>query len=117
MNNVPKELLELRANVENLTKKYKEVKAMPDSGEHDKMSELEDMMFRSISYIHDRISYVENSFYDYQWSHSKGHLPGIPGAEKMESALKVLGLGGDYEVWKPMITSASEKFGIVLEDK
>ncbi len=117
MNNIPKELQELRANVETLTKKYQEIKAMPPEGSdhNDKMRDMEDMIFRIAGYIHDRISYLENDFYDYQWNHSKGHFPPVKGAAKMTECLKTLGLDKDYEVYKPMIAAASDKYGFEVD--
>lgn len=115
--NIPKELQELRASVENLTKKYKEMRAMPemDMPDDDKMGkmkrDMEDMMISMMNYTHSRISYLENAFYDYETVHQKGHLPPILGAGKMEECLKTMGLDKDYEVYKPMVAAASAKYG------
>ena len=113
--NIPKELQELRANTEELVKKYKEVRAaMPSDvspGPDNRMQDMEDMMFRMVSYIHSRINNLEDGFYNWTWEHSKGHIPPISGVSKMEAALETLGLKGDYEVKKPMITAASTKYG------
>ena len=116
--NIPKELQELRANVEELVKKYKEIKGSPDEmgpNHDDKMKDMEDMMFRMISYVHSRISYLENDIYGYMGSHQKGHLPPILGAGKMEDCLKTMGLSDDYQVYKPMIAAASEKYGLEIK--
>lgn len=120
---IPKELQELRSNVETLTKKYKEIKAMPMPEDDDKMEEMmdkrmretEDMMFRLVGYVHERISYLEDGFYSYADVHGKGHLPAIMGAGKMEKCLKTMGLDEDYQVMKPMIAAASEKYGFELD--
>ena len=106
---LPKEIQELRASVEELTKQYKEIKASP---EHDqKITDVEDLIWRLTSYVHQRISNLEDSFYIYQWDHSKGHIPAVHSAGKMKDVLKTLGLDSDYEVYKPMVMAASEMYG------
>ena len=87
---IPKQLQELQANVEDLTKKYKEVKTTPDENHKDKMAEMEDTIFRLIGYVSDRISYLENDFYNWTNNHAgSSHLPPILGAGKMEKALDI----------------------------
>ena len=158
--NIPKELQELRAEVETLIKKYKEVRGLqltklpsprpfrpskPPNGSLDKLSssppfkssvapgdvtqvdpnepdeddqrfqELEDLLFQLVSNVHRRINGMEDSFYNYTYDHGRGHLPKILGSEKMSACLKTLGLDGDYEVWKPMITAASTQYGFEIK--
>lgn len=69
------------------------------------------MLFQAINYTHQRINNTEDGFYKYTDDHSQGHLPSIKGAEKMQNALKVLNIDGDYDVVKPKITSANSQFG------
>ena len=111
---IPKELQELRANVETLTQKYKEVKAQDPNCP---LGELEDLLFRLISGVHNRISYLEDGFYDWAYDHqSNGHLPKILGAGKMEKALDKLGLSDDYDVRKPVVyASISNGKGLTAE--
>lgn len=124
MTNLPKELQEIRANVDVLVQKYKKIKAdmpvSPDScgdDTHDQMMrDMQDTMYQMLSYVHQRISNAEDTFYNYTSDHQLGHLPSIKGAEKMQTALKVLKLDGDYEVYKPMIAAASEKYGFDIKD-
>ncbi len=121
---IPKELQELRASITTLTDKYKQIKAakevkadgmeMEKEGEC-RCDELEDIMFQLIGYVHNRISYLEDGFYTYAYEHQKGHLPAIMGAGKMEECLKTMGLEKDYQVMKPMIAAASEKYGFKLK--
>ncbi len=66
-----------------------------------------------ISYLHSRIESlwnevfrVWNALYSHQ---SEGHLPKINGAEKLQKALDVLGLSGDYEIEKKTIYASSGK--------
>lgn len=113
--NIPKELQELRANIEDLRSKYQEVKAMPGEMDNDKMKMMEEDMMRMMNYTHSRITYLEDAFYKYQWDHSKGHLPQVNSPSQMEHCLDILGLGGDYQVHKPMISMASEKYGFEVK--
>lgn len=117
MNNIPKQLQELRANVENLTKKYQEIKANGLSTEkecpanHDcKVAEVEDLIFRIAGFIHDRISYLENDFYNWTWKHETNHLPSPKTPSDMQTAIENLGLSKDYEVKKTVIY-ANDKYG------
>jgi hypothetical protein len=118
--NIPKELQELRANTEELVKKYKEIKALSPENSHEsdkRISDIEDIIFRMVSYIHTRINNLEDGFYQWMWDHAgfqSGHLPPIKGAEKMENALKVLGLDKDYDVKKPMVMAASTQYGLEI---
>lgn len=123
--NIPKELQDLRASIEILTNKYKEVKATKkvkaDGIEMEKeddcckclCDELENTLFQLVNYIHSRISYLENSFYAYEYEHSEGHLPKIKTASDMKRALDVLGLADDYEVKKQVIY-ANDKYGFIF---
>ncbi len=72
---------------------------------------LKEMQYQN-NWLSSQISYLSEQFYQ----HSKGHLPPIMGAEKMENALKTLGVGGDYEVRKPVLYSqASLRGGIEVD--
>lgn len=120
--NIPKELQVLRANVDELVKKYKETKAQPittsdnsQPNNSQQIQDLEDMLFRMVGFLHQRISGLEDGFYNYTWDHSVGHIPKIVGASKMEACLKTLGLEGDYQVRKPMIAAASTQYGFDLK--
>lgn len=115
MTNIPKELQELRANVEILNKKYKEIRAEMPENHDNKMRDMEDLMWQLISRVHERISYVEDGFYNYTYQHSVGHIPAIAGAGQMEDCLKTLGLNKDYQVYKPMIAAASTKYGFDIK--
>jgi|SRR6478736_10528209 len=64
------------------------------------------------NWVWSELEYIEQAFYN----HQKGHLPPISGAEKMQKALDVLGVGGDYEVQKPIVwVQASKKQGASVE--
>ena len=101
--NIPKELQELRANVEELVKKYKEIKGSPDEmgpNHDDKMKDMEDLMWQMISKVRQRISYVEDGFYDWTYSHVQNHLPNPSTPSDMQMCLDNLGLAKDYDVKK-----------------
>ncbi len=105
--NIPKELQELRANTEELVKKYKEVRAaMPSDvspGPDNRMQDMEDMMFRMVSYIHSRINNLEDGFYNWASEHMTNHLPNPSTPSDMQAALDNLGLAKDYDVKKRTI--------------
>ena len=116
MNNIPKELQELRANVEIVAKQYQYIKAASTESvpSHDcKVVEIQDLIFRIAGYIHDRISYLENDFYKWTWKHETNHLPNPATPSDMQTALDNLGLSKDFEVKKKTIY-ASEKFGFEM---
>ena len=132
--NIPKELQELRANVDILFKKYQEIRGQPmtsppsspdpvpqdDPNEPDendqRFQELEDLLFQLVSAVHRRINGLEDNVYGYMSDHRVGHLPKIPGAEKMSACLKTLGLSNDYEVYKPAIfATASTRYGFEIK--
>lgn len=110
MNEKLKKLKELQQAFAAAQKKFQESKAYgPDCSEQD-TNEALCSMFQNLS---DRISYIAESFWDYTYEHSKGHIPPINSVSGMEKALKVLGLADDYDVYKPMISVAREARGIV----
>lgn len=124
--NIPKELQELRANIDLLTKKYKEATAMPikeTEKDHDvelkhKKSmeeETREMMMEMIGYVHQRIGMLENEFYAYLYDHMKNHPPHLKTASQMMNYLKMCGMSDDYEVIKPKITVASQKYGFDIK--
>ena len=115
--NIPKELQELRADVDQLVNKYKEVRAIsPETTpNHDQMKDLEDLIFRMTQYTHERINKLEDRIYEYMYIHSKGHIPPVSGTDKMENVLKILLLDKDYQVFKPMIAAASAKYGFEVK--
>jgi hypothetical protein len=138
--NIPKELQELRSGVDTLMAQYKEKKenlvkarqvvAQPltntdpqvsepepneDNPIEDLRNDLEDLIYQLVGSVHQRCGYMENSMYNYMDTHAKGHLPPIQGADKMQTALKVLNLDGDYQVNKPCISAAKDKYGFQIQ--
>ncbi len=79
------------------------------------MNDFASYFFQEMQYqfnwVWAEIDYIENAFYQHV---SNGHLPAINGAEKMEKALTALGIGGDYEVKKPVVY-ANTKYGTTAE--
>jgi hypothetical protein len=68
-------------------------------------------MYSAFSSIMKYVYSVEDQLWSYQSQHAKGHLPPIKGASQMQSVLETLGMDGDYEVYKPVISVASTKKG------
>lgn len=117
--NLPKELQELRANVEVLTNKYKQLKAdapaQPSvSADDQRMCDMEDAMYQMVSYIHNRVSGLEDNFYNYQYQHAQNHLPNPATPSDMQAALDALGLSKDYEVKRRIIMASSKNLGFEL---
>lgn len=110
--NIPKELQELRANTEELVKKYKEIKAMPSDvvspDYNNRMQDMKDMIFNMISYLHTRINNLEDGFYQYKWDHAQNHLPNPSTPSDMQTALDNLGLAKDFEVKKRAIYASTK---------
>lgn len=110
--NIPKELQELRANTEELVKKYKEIKAMsPESISPDynnRMQDIEELIFDLISRVHSRISYLEDRFYDWTYAHMQNHLPNPSNPSDMQTALDNLGLAKDFDVKKRTIYASTK---------
>lgn len=69
----------------------------------------DDYLYWFTEYLYKYVSNVESSFSDYVYNHAAGHLPKISGADKMQKALKTLGLEGDYEVIKPAVYVSASK--------
>lgn len=76
------------------------------------LSQMANYIFREMQYqtnwLAAEIAYIENALYKHV---SSGHLPPINGADKLQKALEVLGISGDYEVRKPVVF-ASTRNGI-----
>jgi hypothetical protein len=63
----------------------------------------QDYMYSMMNNMYSYLNYLESSLYSYASEHQNGHLPPILGAEKMNAALKSLGIDKDYEIRKPVI--------------
>lgn len=61
----------------------------------------------SLTYQYEWLSARIDNLWQTYIQHLDGHLPKILGADKMQNALKVLGIGDDYEV-KPQVIYASD---------
>lgn len=116
-------LANARQKVDKLKAVYKKnfIKAddMGEMGDSEKEMECcpkDEYLYWMTEYLYSYISQVEQFMYHYVSYHSDGHLPPIQGADKMETALNKLGIGGDYEVRKPVIYASqtetkTDKFG------
>jgi len=84
----------------------------PESSEAN-MDEVRSMMSRMYDYMQEDIDIMqryiyrlEGEMYDMFYEHTKGHLPPIKDAGKMQEALRAIGLGESFEVRKPTVTLA-----------
>ncbi len=98
----------------------------PDCGEDDyvQMDDMQDMFSSFATYIFNEMQYqmnwmssqidsIANAFYQHT---SNGHLPPINGADKMNGALKALGIAGDYQVQKPIVYASTSKTKVPTMD-
>ena len=95
-----------------VSKKYPKVaKANGDMGESEDECEppKDDYLYWVTDYTLRYLGQLEGAFYKYTWEHQEGHIPKIVGAEKLQGALKALGLDKDYEVRKPVIYASNHK--------
>lgn len=99
-------LKELRASIEATFQKMK-AEGMGD--------EKYEMCMDALGFVYRYVAAVEEELYAYRQKHQVGHLPQIKGAGKMTDVLKKLGMDGDYEVHKPMISVANTNKGLEFE--
>lgn len=71
-------------------------------------NQKDEYLYYLVSNLAWQIDYLSSNFYSYASTHSQGHLPPINGADKMEQALKKLGIDGDYNVVKPTIYASNK---------
>lgn len=112
------EIKQILASLEEQSKDFKnkvQTKASPDTvcaEDYQYLSKccdnLYEMIYRLRDYIYQSDAEIWNALYDHK---NNGHIPPIKGTEKMEKALKVLGIDKDYEILKPVIYSTASKNG------
>jgi hypothetical protein len=73
------------------------------------ISELANNLYDYIDNLRSAIWKIEDNFYNMMSAHKDGHLPPINGPEKMNKALSVLGLDGDYQVEKRTIYASKNR--------
>lgn len=98
-----------------LDEKIKSAKANMDKiADPDMMEKMQGFMeaVRNVlNYIHERIDIVQEDAWTFRREHTTNHLPNPKSASQMETCLKALGMYGDYEVRKPIITMAKTRQG------
>lgn len=122
MNKELEKLNEIKANIEKFDKQYRELKGYGECCDKPCPAEIEDRLYSMCQNIY---RYIDSSIsYIYQWQdrHSSGHLPPIQGAEKLQNALKTLGISEDYEVnkrqlWASVNSQGNNKFEVELKVK
>lgn len=107
--------LETLAAIKTGLDKLKESKGQENHSPMEAMrDEMMERMYGALNYVHERISGVEDTLWEFRSQHLKGHLPNPKTPTQMERALKGLGLQDEFEVVKPMISVASTRQGQVL---
>ena len=76
-----------------------------------RINSLANYVFNATDNLRSQIYRLEENMYKHEY---EGHLPKIIGAEKMNNALEVLGLDGDYKA-EPRVIYASNKYIINAE--
>ncbi len=116
-----KEYQEIKANLETLGIKLKEISAAPDM-QDEKMKSLHDYldnMHRSFStyvdYLHQRINDNDKKHTDKMDNHLKNHLPAVSNAAEMEKHLKNIGASDNFDVIRPKINMAKANNRFILE--
>jgi hypothetical protein len=113
-NDFKKNLDSLKTSIAATQEKIQEVKANDDM--QSMCSKMEYMM-QEMGYIYRYASAVEDMVWKYMEKHSKGHLPPIVGAERMQKALKSIGMDGDYDVIKSVIFASKKQGELVVDYK
>ena len=90
-------------------KKISKADGMEGEDSEDSCPPKDDYLYWFTEYIYKYASSVESNLWSYIDNHHAGHLPKINGADKMQKALKALGLEGDYEVVKPAVYVSASK--------
>lgn len=100
-------LEELKQTMASLDDKFKQLKGNGDSMSPEMSNQIWDICYSMVSNLRQYVYAVEDSFYE----HKKNHIPPIIGAERMNNALEVLGLAGDYKA-EPRTIFANSKYKI-----
>lgn len=105
---------ELTTAFAKVSDKIQEMKANgEDKSEYNKFI-IEDLIYMTRN-LSERISYVADAMYEYQYQHSKGHPLPLKTASQMKAYLKACEMSDDYNVEKPTIyVSASARKGLQI---
>jgi len=119
---IPEILKIAKANLQLIEEKYRTSKGYAKADMEDvkplttkDLNEHTDSMYQMIRGVYQYIYALENSFYSWAGQHTSTHLPPIIGAEKMDNALKKLGLDGDYQVQKKTIYASKNARNVTFE--
>lgn len=109
-----KELTQLNESFASLKTKFNEIKAEMDKKPNMDSPEMQILkscmaqMYGMMDNMNNRMDRMNNNMWNYQDSHAEGHIPKIIGADKMNKALKALGMDGDYEAKKKTLFAAAQ---------
>lgn len=80
------------------------------------LNQVVDVVYRISENLYAYISRIDEYYWKMFSEHtSNGHLPPILGAEKMDAALKTLGINKDYDVQKKVIYASKNNYIIEAE--
>ena len=103
-----------KAKADDMTPKDGEDKEDEESCSKEDLGKVVDMVYRMADSLYSYISMVDQSSFEWAQTHQKGHLPNAKTPSQLEKAIKVLGMGEDYEVQKTKISVAG-KNNYILE--
>lgn len=102
-------LKEIKASLEKLDNQFKEARGNMDTKPADEMYyKIMDNLYYSLQGIREYIYSVQDSLIDHK---TKGHIPPILGAEKMQNAMETLGISEDYDLQKPVVYVRASRQG------
>lgn len=106
----------------NMESKLKEIKANIEAKKQELKGEFCPEYFEyCIASLYDYVGYLERSIGNLQerlYDHtSNGHLPPIKSAGQLEKAIKVLGIGDDYQVVKPVIWAKKREIEVTYDQE
>ena len=105
-------LQEIKASLDKTEKEFKQIRAdVGENANNEVYYKCMDACYQMVSSVRQYVYTVEDRMYRMFDEHSKGHLPKIHGAEKMQNALETLGIDGDYSVQKPTIWVQANRNG------
>lgn len=110
-------LKEIKAALDKTDKEFKQIRAeMPMTDANNEIYwKCIDSCYSIIDGLRKYVYNLEDHLYKTISDHNAGHLPKILGAEKMQNALEVLGIDGDYELEKPTIYVRANQGGNIFD--
>lgn len=108
MNEEIKNLQELKASIDKIGDKFKELQAQPVMSNPELNNQIWNTCYDMVDGLRQYVYTIADALYEHK---TKGHLPPIVGAEKMNKALKACGLDGDYKAEPKSIFASKNRYG------